>query len=299
MSEEPILLGEHGSLLGIHTPAAPVGAARNSRLAMVLFNAGLIHHVGPGRLYVKLARALAARGIAAVRVDFSGIGDSPPRPDHAPAHELGMREPREMLDDLERRGYDGFILGGVCSGAKHAALAAGDPRVKGLVLINQELAAADPEAAQQVSVQYYLRRSLRNPRAWRNLFAGKVNYGALFTALVGGARRLLARGGRRRHSPAELLLEELAPALGRATPALIVLSDRHAEVLRLFAADFAAAMQHHPSLRFESNCYADHLFTSTSAQAALVQQVCEWAEELARTRAHERTPAVAPALAAR
>ena len=299
MSEEPILLGEHGSLLGIHTRAAPAGAARISRLAVVLFNAGLIHHVGPGRLYVKLARALAARGIAAVRVDFSGIGDSPPRPDHAPAHELGTREPREILDDLERRGYDGFILGGVCSGARHAALVAGDPRVKGLVLINQELAAAEPEAAEQVSVHYYLRRSLRNPRAWRNLFAGKVKYRALFTGLLGAARRLLARGEHRRRGAAELLLEELAPAVGRATPALIVLSDRHAEVLRLFAADFAAAMRRHPSLRIKSNPHADHLFTSTSAQAALVQQVCDWAEELARTCAHERTPAGLPALAAR
>jgi pimeloyl-ACP methyl ester carboxylesterase len=285
MREEAILLGPHRSLVGIYTPTVREHAARGPRLAVVLLNAGLIHHVGPNRLYVRLARVLAARGIAAVRVDFSGIGDSSPRPDHLPAEELGVREPQEILDDLSRRGLDGFVMCGVCSGARHALLAARDRRVKGLILINQSFSVADVHAVEQLSAQYYLRRSLRNPRAWRNLVTGKVKYRALFTTLFNEARRLLRDGSAARgSSPADLLLKELEPALVHATPVLIVFSDRHAEALQLLGGD-ALRLQRHQSLRIEPHPRVDHLFTSTTAQAALVQQVCEWTEELARTLA--------------
>jgi pimeloyl-ACP methyl ester carboxylesterase len=284
MREEAILLGPHRSLVGIYTPAVP-GCATRGRMAVVLLNAGLIHHVGPNRLYVKLARALAARGITVVRIDSSGIGDSSPRPDHLPAEELGMREPQEILDDLSRRGHNGFVLCGVCSGAKHALLAAGDPRVKGLILINQQVTVADAQAGEHVLAQYYLRRSLRNPRAWRNLFTGKVKYRALFTTLFSEARRVLRAGRAARGAgPAELLLKELEPALVRATPVLIVFSDRHTEFLKLLGED-ARSLQRHKSLRIEPHPQVDHLFTSTKAQTALVQQVCGWTEELARALA--------------
>jgi hypothetical protein len=279
MKEEAILLGPHRSLVGVYTPAARRAAPQGAGLAAVLLNAGLIHHVGPSRLYVRMARALAANGIAALRVDFSGIGDSSPRPDHLPANVLAAREPREILDDLARRGHDGFILCGVCSGAARALLAAGDPRVKGLVLINPE-ATADTAPA-DVSAQFYLRRSLRNPRAWRNLLTGRVKYRELLAALARQASRFLSRG-RRPPGPRliELFLKELDPALRRATPALLVLSDRHAALFRLLGDD-AAQLQRYPSLRVELHPEADHLFMSSAqAQVALVQQICDWAQQL-------------------
>jgi pimeloyl-ACP methyl ester carboxylesterase len=290
MREEAVLLGPHRSLVGIYTPAAPALAPEGARLAMVLLNAGLVHHVGPNRLYVKLARTLASRGIAALRVDFSGIGDSLPRPDHLPAEDLAVREPEEILDELSRRGHDGFVLCGVCSGAMHALLAARDPRVKGLVLINQAASTADPQAGAHVSAQFYLRRSLWNPRAWRNLFTGRVKYRALFGTLVIEARRLLPSGRRApRPSLLDLLLKELEPALVRAMPLLVVFSDRHAEFMRLLGYDIRH-LQRHEGMRVEVHPEADHLFASVSAQAVLVRQVCEWTEELARDLVDERTP---------
>ena len=38
------------------------------------------HRIGPGRLWVKLSRQLAAGGFRCVRIDVDGFGDSPPRP---------------------------------------------------------------------------------------------------------------------------------------------------------------------------------------------------------------------------
>ena len=74
--EEPVLLGKSGSLAGIITDP-PAHAREASRPAVILLNAGLVHRVGPGRLYVRLSRRLAAHGFVVVRFDLSGIGDSP------------------------------------------------------------------------------------------------------------------------------------------------------------------------------------------------------------------------------
>ena len=289
--EEAILLGPHRSLVGVYTPAAAHGLApQGARPAVGLFNAGLVHHVGPHRLYVELARALAARGVAALRVDFSGIGDSAPRPDHLPAEELAVREPKEILDELSKRGHDSVILCGICSGAKHALLTARDDRVKGLILINQAATTRDEQVDVHLSAQYYLRRSLRNPRAWRNLLTGKVGYLALLGTMLAEARRML-QGGRGAPKPTllKLFLRELEPAFAREIPVLILFSDRHADFMKLLGED-ARQLQRYAGLRMELYPAVDHLFTSLDAKAALIRQVCQWIEEQV-----ERSPIDGPA----
>jgi hypothetical protein len=72
MNEEAVLIG--GSLVGILSrPPAGVDPAMPG---VLLLNAGRIHRVGPNRLYVAIARRLAAMGFAVCRFDLSGIGDS-------------------------------------------------------------------------------------------------------------------------------------------------------------------------------------------------------------------------------
>ena len=61
MREEVLLFGRTRALVGIITD--PPHAARRQPLpAVILVNVGLVHRVGPNRLYVKLARSLAALG---------------------------------------------------------------------------------------------------------------------------------------------------------------------------------------------------------------------------------------------
>ncbi len=90
---------------------------------VVFLNVGRIGHHGQGRLWVELARSWAASGLRCLRVDLSGIGDSPTRPGRT---ELVVF-PDDALEDLSdiRRAAtaeDGakLVLVGLCSGAAHA-----------------------------------------------------------------------------------------------------------------------------------------------------------------------------------
>ena len=117
--EWPLLLGPH-KLFGVW--CAPSGETRATLL--VLLNSGVDHHVGPGRLHVKLARALAAEGFASVRLDIGGVGDSAP-PGDADLNRAfppdAVDELLEVLPELARRcGCRRIALGGICAGAFHA-----------------------------------------------------------------------------------------------------------------------------------------------------------------------------------
>lgn len=282
VKEEALMLGPHRSLVGIYTAAASSSSSRGADVVVVLLNAGLIHHVGPHRLHVRLSRALAARGISALRVDLSGIGDSSVRPDGLPAQELAVREPREIMDELTRRGHQNFVLFGICSGARQALKAAvGDPRVKGLVLVNPAVLVDAPELTSQAATQYYLRRSLWSPRAWVNLFTGRVNYQGLFRSLAGMIRRLGRSGNHAHDKPAliDMIRRELEPLVAQGTRLLIVLSDRDAQFIKLLDGG-VRALQNDGQPQIQLYPKADHLFTSLKEKAELVEQVCRWIESL-------------------
>lgn len=280
--EEVLLLGPYASIVGIHTPAQAGLREAPQKTVVIMLNSGLIHHVGPHRLYVRLARALAAQGIGAVRVDLSGLGDSPARPDNLPAAELGFREPREIVDSLLARGYEQFVLLGICSGAKHALQAvSGDARITGLVLVNQEaLSDSTPDSASaRASAQFYLRRSMRNPRAWLNLLTGKVKYRALFSSLAGEIRRRLSPGRRKQAALADLFRKELEPALAGRCDVLLMLSDRHARYVGLFD-DGVRELEALGRVRVALRADADHLFTAIKDQEFFVSNVCSWVRSL-------------------
>ena len=137
MNESALLLGSDASLAAVVTDPEP-GAGAPQAPAVLWLSAGFLHRVGPNRLYVTMARRLAALGFTSVRFDFSGIGDSPPRRDHLPFDEGAVRDTREVIDWLaEHRGIDRVVLAGVCSGASVALWTAScDARVVGVALVN-------------------------------------------------------------------------------------------------------------------------------------------------------------------
>lgn len=141
MNERAIRFGRNGALIGVVTdPSGSASASEDSpkRPAIILLGAGLVHHVGPHRLYVKLARHLAGQGFIVLRFDFSGIGDSAAPRDDRPLEETAVIETREAMDWLHgTRAVDRFVLMAICSGAGFSFRAAcADPRVVGLALIN-------------------------------------------------------------------------------------------------------------------------------------------------------------------
>jgi alpha-beta hydrolase superfamily lysophospholipase len=125
-------LGAHRQLAGVITlPSQP------PRQGLILISAGLVPKFGPYRLYAQLARQLASEGIATLRFDLSGVGDSWHEHAHLPLAERTRLEIRSAVEALVAAcGVHTVVVGGLCSGAEDALRYAElDARVVGAVLI--------------------------------------------------------------------------------------------------------------------------------------------------------------------
>jgi hypothetical protein len=159
MRERAYSFGVDNGLIGI---ASEPEQFNNRRPAVIILNAGLLHHVGQGRVGVTLARRLAEQGWYVLRFDLSSVGDSPARPDDRPIQERSVGEIREAMDFLQTsKGIDYFVLYGLCTGADNAYRSAVvDERICGGVLL---------EGYSYPTMHYYLKRylpKLINPAFW-------------------------------------------------------------------------------------------------------------------------------------
>jgi alpha-beta hydrolase superfamily lysophospholipase len=141
--EEPVHIDAGATtLFGLLSTAADVTA--RPRSAVLMLPAGVGRHIGQGRVYVELARELAAAGHMVLRLDLSGLGESPARPG---LHENSVYE-RSALDDVaaamrflsERSGGLDCHVVGHCSGGYNALrhLARGG-RAAQLIYLNPQL----------------------------------------------------------------------------------------------------------------------------------------------------------------
>lgn len=126
--ERALCFGEGRRLLGILT--TPVTASPDAP-AILIPNTGVDHRVGPNRLHVLIARALAEIGFPTLRMDLSGMGDSLPPP--AGRSNSSVDDQRAALDELARLDIaTRFLVIGLCSGGHDAhQLTVADPRVVG------------------------------------------------------------------------------------------------------------------------------------------------------------------------
>jgi alpha-beta hydrolase superfamily lysophospholipase len=161
--------------------------ASTDRPAIVVFNAGAAHHVGPNRLYVDLTRNLAAMGLACLRFDLESLGDSVnrrPARENYPYPHNAVADGKAALEFLRTRfGYRRFIVLGLCSGAHtvfHAGLDLAEEPIEEIVMINPmqfywvEGMSLDTSRKFEDMVQY--KRSMRDPRRWLKLARGDVNF---------------------------------------------------------------------------------------------------------------------------
>jgi pimeloyl-ACP methyl ester carboxylesterase len=171
MIERAVTFGPEGGLVGILTEPDPAHAAPD-RPGVILLNSGILHRVGASRIYVRIARQLAARGFPALRFDHGGVGDSAVRKDDGSFLESAIGEARQAMDLLaERRGVERFILAGLCSGSDMAYWTAlEDERVVGLAQI-------DPFVyrTRRFLVRHYLPR-LISPLAWGRSIRARTRY---------------------------------------------------------------------------------------------------------------------------
>ncbi len=88
--------------------------------AVLILNNGVAASVGPGRAWIELARRVAADGHRAVRLDLSGLGDSPPRAGHREQDDYSTAAGRDIavaVSFLVARGVTRVACVGLCSGA--------------------------------------------------------------------------------------------------------------------------------------------------------------------------------------
>ncbi len=183
IEEQICHFGESGHLFGIL--ARPLQAT--GKPAIVMLNAGSIHHVGPHRLYVRLARELAEAGHPVLRIDHEGLGDSVRRSagrENHPYPPTAMDDVRAALAFLrEQHGYQRFYLMGLCSGAHtafHAARQITDESIERLILINPWYFYWSEGMSLDTSVNHYqsvagYQRSMRDPARWKKLLTGEVD----------------------------------------------------------------------------------------------------------------------------
>ncbi len=156
--EEAVRFGPDEALFGILCQPA---RARPGAPAVILLNRGLNAHIGWRRGAVDLARGLAASGLASLRMDAAGLGESrdePGRPPNLIYSDLLLPDIRAAVDLMAGRGHARVALAGVCSGAYMALRAAAlDPRVTDLVVVNTQRLVWNPAESAADVIRYGLR----------------------------------------------------------------------------------------------------------------------------------------------
>jgi len=172
--ETCVVFGPERNLVGTLTMPSEL----SGQPAFVFFNAGFTGRIGPSRLYVRLARALAEIGIPSLRFDLSGLGDSDratDSPDEDP-HLADIR--RGVTEVLRLTGSQRAVLAGLCSATDQCLkVAAIDERIAGCVLLDA-FAYRTPKA-RRVHLWNRVRKTLRagtvlstGLRKLRELFQG-------------------------------------------------------------------------------------------------------------------------------
>ncbi|MFQ6030820.1 MAG: alpha/beta fold hydrolase, partial [Dehalococcoidia bacterium] len=172
MREEAVVFGPTRSLVGVVTDPAQA-SSMPPQTGVILLNSGLVHRVGPNRLYVKVARSLSRLGAVSLRFDLSGVGDSRVRQDNLPFPESSIEDTQEAMNLLSQtRGVERFVLLGICSGAINSFdVACRDSRVVGAVMINP-LAYSDAfwssvdDFQSLKNARSYWKGGLFNPMSW-------------------------------------------------------------------------------------------------------------------------------------
>ena len=200
VTERAVHFGVGRRLFGIVTEPSDTSGA-SERPGIILLNVGANHRVGPNRMYVSIARELAANDFLCLRFDVAGLGDST----IAPGAQENRLYSKDSVADVkaamtllgETYGVRRFVLVGLCSGAYlafHTCVA--DPRVVGQVLLNPQTFEWKEGDSLELSIRHgfystrYYARSLLNPAVWRRALRGEVKLGAIARVL---RERLVAR----------------------------------------------------------------------------------------------------------
>lgn len=246
--ETPLNFGDDGRLFGVLCQPAQ-GTPGD---VVIIGNIGREPHYGTARHTVAFARRLTSVGIASLRIDYAGLGDSlgPAGRENVRSHVFNVErgpDVRAAVDALERLGYRRFALQGVCSGAYHAFHGAlFEPRISELLLVNiplYTLPKGDVRAHIEQRDLTPLFQKLVMRRSWKRLLSGQSNLRNVVLAqlanirakCVSKARRLAERLGLSRQK--SFAQQALATLSGRGVRTQFLFSPDEGDIA-VFAREF-------------------------------------------------------------
>ena len=272
-------IGPGGRLVATLTLPQGATTAGGAPTAL-LTNSGVISRVGPHRMNVRIARWLATRGMASIRFDLSGLGDSRRAPGTRPQLEQWAADTVAIMDwAAQHLGSSAFFMVGLCSGAEVAFRSAlADPRMRGVLLWDM--------------YAYPTPKSNRRALAFRLRRAGPA----------GIARRLLARAGRllgmaappagdvrqlavlepHRRPPIEKHAADLQSLIERGTRVVVMFCGGE-PVWYNYPGQFDDAMARFPVVVRQVGCEclmgSNHLFTQRASRDAFMASLQRWLDE--------------------
>ena len=283
MMEEPLQFGEGGRLFGILTRSAQQPENTPKDAVFVFINAGLLHRAGPHRLHVRLARALASKGINSLRIDLGGLGDSLAKP--------GVMYPESVavdfadVSELIESEFDNpsITLFGLCAGADNAVkLAIDNPKVRGMVLLDP---VCDKDDGFETRQGQFAARALKTKAATPSRYVSYVK-----RRVQSLAQRNSGNDGDK-SSTDSLSLRSL-PTSEQTRTAFEALRDRQGKVLSIFTSYALRYYNEQGQMRrvlgvdgYEQFCrevfwpHARHTYPLESHRLTLINEIIDWAVE--------------------
>jgi len=249
-------------------------------VGVVIVVGGPQYRAGSHRQFVLLARRLAEAGIAVLRFDCRGMGDSTGEPagfeDTAPDIDAAVAALAAASPTIGR-----VVLWGLCDAAAGSLLycdATHDPRIAGMVLLNPWV--RSEETLARTHVRHYYGARVLEAAFWRKLLAGKVDLRASVRSLV-AAVAAMARGARSANPTTPSYQDRMAAGLARFDgPVLILLSGRD-----LTAKEFSDYVGTHPRwsaalqgarVERQSIAEADHTFSTAGWRREAEDRMLDW-----------------------
>ncbi len=276
LRERAVRFGARQNLAGI------LSTPRDTRLSgpcVVVINAGIVHHVGPNRLYVDLARSLAAQGYPVLRFDLSGLGDSDASNGGSSLAKAAVTDVKAAFDFLEAtRGANSFIVCGLCSGANHGMLTTfSDTRVIGALLI-------DPTVSRSRRSQaLHLGRRFLHAATWGALIT--LTHPMLPRALSrqrGLALAQAAQGYAERQEASQATVEQIRTAfeqvIDRGVQLMLVFTGgvNHVYNYREQLFDLLPGLDFRHQLKLDFMPETDHTISDSESRNKLLHSVGDW-----------------------
>lgn len=225
MSEQAFTFACMGDeLLGIiHTPDTEAP----SPIGLLILVGGPQYRVGAHRQYLHLARTAAENGIAAMRFDYRGVGDSsgvyPGFENVGPDIDAAIIAFKERVPSLQS-----VVLWGMCEGAS-AILINGvtSPDVAGITLANPWVRTETAEA--QTYLKHYYGARFLSLETWKRVIKGEINLLKSLGSILGFLKKS-------RNTPLsqKAFTERMSEGLERYSGHCLLLMSEHDLVAREF-----------------------------------------------------------------